>query len=150
MSMPRTAALVLPLVMGSIAFACSSTSTSTPSGGDAGVDGSSGDATDAAFPDPVDGAFTDGGLAAPVLTRLIPMAGGIHVVWTNTQPDCDTIYGERKSTTEPYKVVFTIPDGTVGNRHDPSLSAFVKYTYRVRCSKGAVYSEYSNEMTGSP
>jgi hypothetical protein len=150
MSMPRTAALVLTLFVGSVAFACSSTtSTSTPSGDDAGAAGSSGDVTDAAAPEPVDAALSDAGLAAPDLTRLIPMAGGIHVVWKNTQPDCDAIECERKSVTEAYKVVFTT-DGTVSNKHDPSLSAFVKYTYRLRCKKGADYSYYSNEMTGSP
>jgi hypothetical protein len=153
MSKPQTAALVLTLFVGAAAFACSSTatstSTSTPGGDDGGAAGSSGDVTDAAAPEPADAALSDAGLAAPNLTRLIPMAGGIHVVWTNTQPDCDAIEGERSSATEAYKVVFTTA-GTVGNKHDPSLTASVKYTYRLRCKKGAGYSYYSNEMTGSP
>jgi hypothetical protein len=89
-------------------------------------------------------------LAAPVLTTLMKMTGGLHVMWTNKQPDCDAIEGERKSATEEYKVVFTVPDGTVDNKHDGSLTAGTAYTYRLRCKKGADYSPYSNEKTGTP
>ena len=36
-------------------------------------------------------------LAAPVITMVMAMAGGLHVTWTNKQKDCDAIEGERKS-----------------------------------------------------
>lgn len=108
-------------------------------------------ALDAAIAEPEsDGGTTGASLKAPVVTQTIPMAGGLHVVWTNTQKDCDAIEGERKSASEAYKVVFTIPDGSVNNKHDAPLTAGTTYTYRVRCKKGAAYSAYSNEKSGKP
>ncbi len=71
-------------------------------------------------------------------------------MWTNNQTDCDAIEGERKSATEAYKVVFSIPDGTVDNKHDAPLTAGTAYTYRLRCKKGSDYSPYSNEKSGTP
>ncbi len=89
-------------------------------------------------------------LKAPVITMVMQMAGGLHVMWTNKQTDCDAIEGERKSPTEAYALAFTVPDGTVDNKHDAPLTAGTKYTYRLRCKKGADYSPYSNEMSGVP
>lgn len=89
-------------------------------------------------------------LAAPTITGLPAMAGGIHVSWKNVQKDCDTIEGERKSATEAYKVVFSVP-GAADNKHDGAgLAAGTTYTYRLRCKKGDAASPYSDEKSGTP
>lgn len=88
--------------------------------------------------------------AAPTISTVAKMAGGLHVTWKNGQKDCDTVEGERKSDTEEYKVVFTVP-GVADNKHDAlGLSAGKIYTYRVRCKKGDTASAYSNEKAGTP
>jgi hypothetical protein len=87
---------------------------------------------------------------APTLTTLAQMSGGLHVMWKNGQKDCDTIEGERKSDTEAYKKVFSVP-GVADNKHDGlGLTAGKAYTYRLRCMKGEMASDYSNEKTGTP
>jgi hypothetical protein len=113
---------------------------SGPHGGDA----------DASLPD---GGIPDGrvsaSLAAPVLASVKPMHGGLHVTWENKEVGCDAIEGERKESGD-YKALFSIPDGSVDNKHDALVKAGTTYTYRVRCKKGDDYSTYSNEMAGSP
>ena len=86
---------------------------------------------------------------APALDRVMAMTGGLHLMWTNNESRCDAIEGERKSATEPYKVVFTL-DGALDNQHDGPLTAGTTYTYRLRCKKAGVYSAYSNEKSGTP
>jgi hypothetical protein len=89
-------------------------------------------------------------LAAPVITGVPAMAGGMHVTWKNTQRDCDVVEGERRSGTEAYKVVFSVP-GAADNKHDGvGLVAGTAYTYRLRCKKGDSASPYSDEKTGTP
>jgi hypothetical protein len=88
-------------------------------------------------------------LAAPMITSITPMAGGLHVMWTNVQTDCDEIEGERKTATVAYAVVFKVP-GDADNKHDGTAIDPVEYTFRVRCRKGADYSPYSNEMSATP
>lgn len=88
-------------------------------------------------------------LKAPVIEEIMAMAGGLHVMWTNKQTDCDSIEGERKSDTEDYKVAFKV-DGTVDNKHDAPLDPGTTYTYRLRCKKSADYSPYSKEKSGTP
>lgn len=113
-------------------------------GGDAGSDA----ATESGGGDAMTGSDS-GTLLAPVIVSAEPLGAGLHVMWTNTQKDCDAIEGERKSTTEAYKVVFTIPDGTVDNKHDEPLMSGTMYTYRLRCKKGMAYSPYSNEKSNT-
>jgi hypothetical protein len=92
----------------------------------------------------------NGTLSAPVIDMVMPMApAGLHVSWTNAQSDCDEVEGERKSASEPYAVVFTVP-GEADNEHDASATQLIEYTYRLRCHKGSDYSPYSNEMSGTP
>jgi hypothetical protein len=86
---------------------------------------------------------------APTLVRVEPMMGALHVLWTNNDPTCESFEGERKTASVPYKVVFTVP-GEADNKHDTTATANEDFTYRVRCKKGAMYSIYSNEMTGNP
>ncbi len=134
--------------------ACSSSSNSerqpqpqqdggTPS--DSGMGEMDGVANDAAAVD----SGSSSALRAPVITMATPMMGGLHVMWTNTETDCNSIEGERKSDSETYKVVFTIPDGSVDNKHDTPLTSGKAYTYRLRCKKGSDYSPYSNEKSGT-
>lgn len=88
-------------------------------------------------------------LLAPTLDAVNLMMGGLHVLWTNNQTDCDTIEGERKKPSTEYEVVFTLP-GEADNKHDASATQDVEYTYRVRCLKGEAYSAYSNELSQNP
>lgn len=112
------------------------------------------DAATAPAPSSTGSAPTEAGapatLSAPVITGVPAMAGGIHVGWKNTQRDCDTVEGERKSGAEAYKVVFSVP-GAADNKHDGvGLVAGTAYTYRLRCKKGESASPYSDEKTGTP
>jgi hypothetical protein len=114
---------------------CSSDDGGGGSGGAAGSGGSAG---------------ANATLQAPVIDTVMPMApAGLHVTWTNAQADCDEIEGERKTASESYAVVFTVP-GEADNEHDASATEPVEYTYRLRCHKGSDYSAYSNEMSGTP
>jgi heme/copper-type cytochrome/quinol oxidase subunit 2 len=70
-------------------------------------------------------------------------------MWSNMQPDCDQIEGERKSGTAEYVAAFKVP-GVADNKHDAAPTPGVVNTYRLRCEKGGVYSGYSNEMSGTP
>ena len=145
-----------------VGVACSGTGTeatnpspATDGGAASNRDGSAsssdgGTLTDAAATDGATDASTGPTLLAPVITMIMPMAGGLHVMWTNNQNDCDRIELERKSDSEAYKVAFTIPDGTVNNKHDGTTTAGTLYTYRVRCKKGENASAYSNEKSATP
>jgi hypothetical protein len=98
-----------------------------------------------------DAGTAKGVLLAPVLVSLMPMHGGLHVMWENKQAGCDAIQGERKDAADlDFKLLFTIPDGTVDNKHDATVASGKTYTYRVRCKKGAEFSVYSNEIKASP
>lgn len=133
MATQRSALFVLLLALGG----CSS------SPDKAGVDA----AADAAEVDAADGSAVLP--KAPTLTMLMPMASVLHVNWTNNDPTCESVEGERKTPTTPYQVVFTVPSPT-DNKMDGTAKGDVDYTYRLRCLKGGVYSEYSNELTGNP
>lgn len=135
-------AVALSVLLGSASWGCSSSTGEhhdTGAVADAGGSGTPGSESDAA----VSGAS----LKAPVITQITKMAGGLHVVWKNEQTNCDSIEGERKGPGEAYKVVFTVPDGSVNNKHDAPLTAGTMYTYRLRCMKGTASSPYSNEKS---
>ncbi len=87
--------------------------------------------------------------AAPTITMLVKMTGGLHVSWTNATKDCDTIIGERKTASDAYVVAFTVP-GAADNKHDALLTAGMTYTYRLHCVRGGISSAFSNEMSGTP
>lgn len=105
---------------------------------DMGTDTAKGDAT----------GETTTGTVAPTLTAVNKMMGVLHVRWTNNSTSCE-IEGERKTDTEPYKVVFTVPS-TADNKMDTEASKDMTYTYRLRCKVGSAYSGYSNEMSQNP
>lgn len=148
----RSVSLFTVLVTASTALAaCSSSSTDGGSSGSQPTsDAGGGDAGTASDSGSSGGDAGSTALAAPVITMVMPMSGGLHVRWTNKQTDCDAIEGERKSASEAYKVAFTVPDGSVDNKHDGTLTAGTAYTYRVRCKKGSDYSPDSNEKSGTP
>ncbi len=97
------------------------------------------------------GGSGEGGAGAPVLDRVDPMHGALHLYWTNVSGGCDTVEGERKvGATSAFAPLFTVP-GTVDNKADDAATdPMVSYTYRLRCKKGDVYSAYSNERSASP
>lgn len=117
---------------------------------DAAMDGMDMDAMDMGTTDgPAAETHPDGGMAAPTVTAVNKMMGFLHVQWKNNSSSCDSVEGERKTDTEPYKVVFTVP-GTVDNKMETTASMDMTYTYRLRCKMGAGYSMYSNEMGNNP
>lgn len=92
----------------------------------------------------------DAAPAAPVLDEVMAMHGALHVYWTNVADDCDEVEGERMVGDAEFEVFFTVP-GTVDNEADDGATdPATEYTYRVRCLRGEMYSDYSNELTASP
>ncbi|WP_437979202.1 hypothetical protein WMF11_25150 [Sorangium sp. So ce295] len=85
---------------------------------------------------------------APVLSFVMPMLDVLHVEWV-PQPECDEIEGERKDLMNDYAVAFTVA-GSKKAYMDSEATENIKYTYRMRCKVGEVYSGYSNEMSGNP
>ncbi len=129
-----------------LVFGCSSTEK-------AGEPSDSGTASDAPADTELADAAEDAAevtvdLKAPTITTLMKMSGALHVVWKNNQT-CDSVVGERKSDTEDYKVLFTVP-GTVNNKMDGTATVDTTYTYRARCKVGANFSPYSAEMSANP
>ena len=91
-----------------------------------------------------------GSAQAPNLTEVMPMTGGLHLTWENKQTDCDAIEAERMAGSVDYAVVFSVP-GTADNKMDDTATdKAMSYMYRLRCKKGASYSAYSNEKSGTP
>lgn len=87
--------------------------------------------------------------STPTITQVIPMAGGLHVIWKKPSTACDSVEGERKAPNSAYELAFVVP-GAFDNKHDGKATGHTEYTYRLRCKRGDAYSEYSNEMTGKP
>lgn len=150
----KTFALAAMLVL--TAAACSSSTEKTH---DPGTSGSSGTPAPTPSVDPpggtTSGAPTPVTIKPPTVDTVAKMMGALHVMWTNTEASCDSVEGERQaqmadgSVMEKFKVVFTVP-GEADNKHDTTATSAMQYTYRLRCKKGAAYSAYSNEMSGTP
>lgn len=96
-----------------------------------------------------DGGASGGMLQAPMLMKVMPMEGALHLEWMNVQKDCEAVEADRKMHSEPFAQVFSVP-GAVDNKMDGSATEDMDYTYRLRCKKGAAYSAYSDEMSGNP
>jgi hypothetical protein len=122
----------------------SSGSTSSSSGGSSSSSGSTDpDAGVSTTPTPK-------AVPAPTIDGIMKMAGALHVVWSNpADTTCDKIAVERKSDTEAYKVVYTLP-GEADNKHDGTATKDTTYTYRVQCLVGTESSDYSNEKSANP
>lgn len=142
--------------------ACSSSEETTnpapsSSGGSSGASGSSssgssGNTTSSAS----SSGTTVATLKAPKIDEVNKMMGTLHVIWTNQETTCESVVGERKAEMsdgtvhEQYKEVFTVP-GEADNKHETTATeTTMKYTYRLRCKKGDAFSEYSNELGGTP
>jgi hypothetical protein len=137
------------------------TTSSTGAGGAGGASTSTGGSGGAGGVDSAGGAGGAGGasngagggqqqaLTPPHLDELMKMGGALHVMWTNVQPDCDTVRIERKTDADDWAEKFSVP-GTVDNKMDGLATADVLYTYRVRCEKAGAFSDYSNELSKNP
>jgi hypothetical protein len=88
------------------------------------------------------------GAAGPKITRVMKMAGGLHVFW-ELPKTCDGVELERKDGPGEFEVKYKLP-GAIDNKHDATATGDTLYTYRARCKAGAEYTEYSNEMGKSP
>lgn len=87
---------------------------------------------------------------APVIDTVEPMDGGLHVMWTNVTPDCDTVELDRNQDGGAYATVFTLT-GVADEQHDPDASvATSTYCYKARCTKGTESSPDSSEKCGMP
>lgn len=86
---------------------------------------------------------------APTLSTVEKMSGGLMVTWKNNEVGCASIEGERKTATDAYQVVFSV-NGDATSKHDQTATADTTYTYRLRCMKGDMPSEYCAEMSGNP
>lgn len=89
------------------------------------------------------------GLDAPMLMKVMPMEGALHLEWMNVQPDCDAIEAERMMPGEEFSQVFVVP-GTVDNKVDVTAMHDMIYTYRLRCKKGDAFSVYSKQLSANP
>ncbi len=154
---------VAALTIAALAVGCSSSNTSTSSSGNPSPTSTTDPGTTAPPADPGSNTSGSSGTPAPAaaapkapqITEIMKMMGALHVNWTNNEPSCDTIEGERQATMsdgsimEKYKVVFSVP-GEADNKMDSAATDNMKYTYRLRCKKGTTYSAYSNEMSANP
>ena len=121
-----------------LALAVAGCSSSTDNGGGQTTSGNDG------------GGSTSSSLKAPTITQVMPMAGALHVTWTNNQSDCDAVEGESKMMgMADYASAFSVP-GSVNNKMDTAATDNMTYMYRLRCKKGGAYSSYSNEMGANP
>jgi hypothetical protein len=92
---------------------------------------------------------SSGALEAPMLMKVMPMQGALHLEWMNMQTDGDMVEAERRMPETEFAQVFSIP-GTVDNKMDAQATDNMVYTYRLRCKKGDAYSDYSNELSANP
>ena len=90
-----------------------------------------------------------GGLEAPMLMKVMPMEGALHLEWMNMQKDCDAVEAERKMPGETFTQAFSVP-GTVDNKMDATATDNRTYTYRLRCKKAETFSAYSEELSANP
>ena len=89
-------------------------------------------------------------LEAPNLTDVLPMMGALHLMWENKQADCETVEVERMSGSKAYEMVYSVPGSADNKMDDSATDTAMTYKYRLRCKKGATYSSYSNEKSGTP
>ena len=93
---------------------------------------------------------TGGTLQSPVLNDVMPMMGGLHLMWENKQTDCDSIEVERMSGSAAYALAFSVPGSADNKMDDDATDKTAMYMYRLRCKKAGAVSAYSNEKSGTP
>ena len=93
---------------------------------------------------------SDTTVQAPVLKDVMPMMGALHIYWENKQTDAETVEIERMAGSQAYAPVFSVPASADNKMDDGATDKAATYKYRLRCKKGAAYSGYSNELSGTP
>ena len=93
---------------------------------------------------------SDTAVQAPLLKDVMPMMGALHIYWENKQTDAETVEIERMAGSQAYAPVFSVPASADNKMDDGATDKAATYKYRLRCKKGAVYSGYSNELSGTP
>jgi hypothetical protein len=96
------------------------------------------------------GGGEDVGPRTPILDTVAALHGALHLFWTHEREFCEEVEAERKTSTEPYGVLFVVPGHVEDLADDDATDPSVTYTYRLRCKKNGVYSPYSNEDARSP
>ena len=86
--------------------------------------------------------------SAPILNSATayPNSMMISLDWTNTD-DYDTIFVYESSDGGAYNLIKTYYDGSREAHDRYSRSNNVTYGYKIKAKKGALYSDYSNELT---
>jgi hypothetical protein len=88
-------------------------------------------------------------VAAPILTSVEPLTGGLHVMWDNVTTDCDAIELDRKKDDGAYALAYTLT-GAAYEQHDEAATAPGTYCYKLRCIRAEEVSPDSNEACGTP
>lgn len=87
---------------------------------------------------------------APVLDTVAALHGALHLFWTNVTRDCDSVEIERKTESAPYGLAFSVPGFNEDHSDDSATDGSTLYTYRLRCKRGGVLSDYSEEQSRTP
>ena len=95
-------------------------------------------------------AEADTSLQAPYLDTVAAMHGALHLFWTNETLNCDAIEIERSTPKQAYEVIASVESDVEDLADDDATDPSVRYSYRLRCRKGDLYSPYSNEDARSP
>lgn len=111
---------------------------SVATGGSSGTDATGGQAGD-----------TSGPPQAPVMDSVSPLAGALHVAWTNVTLDCDRIELWKNQDGGDFVLAYTLV-GEAEAQHDEDVVPSSTYCYKARCVKGDETSPDSNEECGTP
>ena len=111
---------------------------SNATGGSSGTDSTGGEA-----------GATSGPPRAPVMDSVSPLAGALHVAWTNVTPDCDRIELLKSRDGGDFVIAYTLI-GEAEAQHDEDVVPSSTYCYKARCVKGDETSPDSNEECGTP
>jgi hypothetical protein len=111
---------------------------SSATGGGSGTDATGGQA-----------GGTGGPPQAPVMDSVSPLAGALHVAWTNVTLDCDRIELLKNQDGGDFMVAYTLV-GEAEAQHDEDVVPSSTYCYKARCVRGDETSPDSNEECGTP
>jgi hypothetical protein len=111
---------------------------SVATGGNSGTDATGGQAGD-----------TGGPPQAPVMDSVSPLAGALHVAWTNVTLDCERIELWKNQDGGDFMLAYTLV-GEAEAQHDEDVVPSSTYCYKARCAKGDETSPDSNEECGTP
>jgi hypothetical protein len=83
------------------------------------------------------------------MESVAPLAGALHIEWTNVTLDCDSIELWKNKDDEGYMVAYTLV-GEADEQHDEQVMPGSMYCYKARCVKGDETSPDSNERCSTP